>query len=177
MEKLLPLHICYTEVGKSFLVWEKCIREKFLFPWQNIFPCQKAKTRMNFIKVEFVTKSINFATWIFLVFGSRASRIYVNPSCHKFSIGKCLLAFHRSLIPLYTLEQPPLGNCLGWPKSQVWGPLDPARPPGPKNICCTPDFRPSSAWEAPTVSWRTLARTSPGINFLGMLLKQRLFSM
>ena len=39
MEKLLPLHICYTEVGKSFLVWAKCIREKFWFPWQNIFPC------------------------------------------------------------------------------------------------------------------------------------------
>ena len=28
----------YPVVGKSFLVLAKCIREKFLDPWQNIYP-------------------------------------------------------------------------------------------------------------------------------------------
>ena len=30
----------YPVVGKSFLVLAKCIREKFLDPWQNIYPCK-----------------------------------------------------------------------------------------------------------------------------------------
>ena len=41
----------YPVVGKSFLVLAKCIREKFLDPWQNIYPCKKSSEKSNKIPV------------------------------------------------------------------------------------------------------------------------------
>ena len=76
-----------------------------------------------------------------------------------------------------TTTTPPWGILPLEARGKCGVPLDPAWPPGSKNVLCAQDFQPWSAWEAPTGSWRTWARTSPGIDFLEKLLKQRLFGM
>ena len=56
-------------------------------------------------------------------------------------------------------------------------PLDSSWPPGSQNMDAILDFRPWPPWEAPTGSWRTWARTTPGIDFWAKLLKQKLLDM
>ena len=41
---LSNLYFVYTNIGKSFLVWEKSIGEKFIDSWKYIYPCALDKS-------------------------------------------------------------------------------------------------------------------------------------
>ena len=80
--------------------------------------------------------------------------------------------------PYIYLNNYPPGKMLFAIQLKAYGvSLDPSWPPGSENVSGISDFRPWSAWEPPTGSWRTWARTSPGIEFLRQFLKPKLSSM
>ena len=122
-------------------------------------------------------KQFSIPPGIFLSSFSRASKLHLFlDSAQKMLLRGKLLSLTGYLIIWYT-NDPPWGKVTFEARDQCGVPGDSSWPPGSQNMGGILDFRTWSAWEAPTGTWRTWARTTPGIDFWAKFKKHKLLGM